>query len=91
MTSRAVIALCALLCLSGASLAAEPSQPEGDTVKDAGTASEATESSPAEPEEPGTDRTPSDAETEGNASPPLNVYRHRPGACPEGPPCKEDE
>jgi hypothetical protein len=23
--------------------------------------------------------------------PPMNVMRHRPGACPEGPPCKEGD
>jgi hypothetical protein len=35
---------------------------------------------------------PSPAETEsGRDAAPIDVHRHRPGACPEGPPCKGDD
>ena len=35
--------------------------------------------------------TPAEAESDQDAAP-IDVHRHRPGACPEGPPCKgEDE
>jgi hypothetical protein len=38
------------------------------------------------------ERNPSPAETEsGQDAAPIDVHRHRPGACPEGPPCKGDE
>jgi len=30
-------------------------------------------------------------ESDGRSSPPIDVHRHRPGACPEGPPCKGDD
>jgi hypothetical protein len=29
--------------------------------------------------------------SEDQRSPPIDVHRHRPGACPEGPPCKGDD
>lgn len=29
--------------------------------------------------------------SDGRSSPPIDVHRHRPGACPEGPPCKGDD
>jgi hypothetical protein len=38
------------------------------------------------------ERNPSPAETDPDQdAAPIDVHRHRPGACPEGPPCKGDE
>jgi hypothetical protein len=33
----------------------------------------------------------SDSESGNRSQAPIDVHRHRPGACPEGPPCKGDE
>ena len=41
-------------------------------------------SGPSEPGSEATDQTESDDQD----TAPIDVHRHRPGACPEGPPCK---
>jgi hypothetical protein len=87
MMSRVAIALCLMLSLSGASLASGPSEP-GGKAEDAGATDATPDSSAAssKDEDPGeaTDQTESDDQD----TAPIDVHRHRPGACPEGPPCK---
>jgi len=87
MTSRVAIALC-LLLLSGPSLASGPSEPAGDTASKAGAASEAGDPASASAEDLDADDTAGEADPDGSKPAPIDVRRHRPGACPEGPPCK---
>jgi hypothetical protein len=87
MTSRVAIALC-LLLLSGPSLASGPSEPAGDTATKAGAASETGDPAAASSEDQDADDTAGDAEPDDSKPAPIDVHRHRPGACPEGPPCK---
>lgn len=88
MTPRIAIALCLILSLSGASLASGPSESGGKAAEDAGSTDATPDPSAAssEGEDPGeaTDQTESDDQEKA----PIDVHRHRPGACPEGPPCK---
>lgn len=88
MTPRIAIALCLILSLSGASLASGPSESGGKAAEDAGSTDATPDPSAAssEGEDPGeaTDQTESDDQD----TAPIDVHRHRPGACPEGPPCK---
>jgi hypothetical protein len=88
MTSRVAFALCLLLCLGGTSLAAEPSEPETAIPEEAG-AGPAEDQSATRPDDE-TDDSAAGDETD-KADAPMNVNRHRPGACPEGPPCKGEE
>jgi hypothetical protein len=90
MKPRVAIALCLLLSLGGSSLAAEPPPSEGETLEDSGAAKGTADPSAASPEDQNTDPSPA-AEPPGKDSPAMDVHRHRPGACPEGPPCKGDD
>jgi hypothetical protein len=89
MTPRIAIALCLILSLSGASLASGPSEPGSEAVEESSGATNATpdpgavDSEGDDPDE-ATDQTESDDQD----TAPIDVHRHRPGACPEGPPCK---
>ena len=90
MTPRIAIALCLILSLIGASLASGPSE-SGGKAEDAG----ATDATPdpsgtsSEGEDPGEATDQSESDDQDTA--PIDVHRHRPGACPEGPPCKGDD
>jgi hypothetical protein len=91
MTSRAAIALCLLLFLSGPSLASGPSGPGSDTEEKAGPTNAPGDPAAASSENQDADAPPGEAEPDGNKPAPIDVHRHRPGACPEGPPCKGDD
>ncbi|MBK5198994.1 MAG: hypothetical protein JJE37_12045 [Methyloceanibacter sp.] len=93
-------ALTALLAVSGPSLLIAADQPEAGSTPTIGAASGAGDGDPAktspggetspagETANPGSSQDPAKAGT-GTAT--MNVNRHRPGACPEGPPCKEGD
>ena len=91
MTSRVAIALCVLVLLSGAGLAAEPAQSESEASEGAGATNGTADQSAASPEDQQTDPSSTATEPDTKDSPPMDVHRHRPGACPEGPPCKGDD
>lgn len=88
MTSRVAIALYALLCTASLAIAAEPAAPEN------GAPDPESEMEVQSPPNPKGQADPSSSaaqpETVDPPVPPANVQRHRPGACPEGPPCKEE-
>jgi hypothetical protein len=94
MTSRVAIALCLLLSLSGASLASGPAAPSGAGGDNPGATGDNGEAAAPSAEDQDTGQEDGNA---GNAAPgkqeppPIDVHRFRPGACPEGPPCKGDE
>lgn len=84
----AVVALCMLAVMAAPSLAAEPLPPEGEPAAQAASP-DAAPGGPdvkADEETEASDGT-SESAGEGVSSPP---YRHRPGACPEGPPCQTE-
>ena len=89
MTPRIAIALCLILFVSGAGMASGPSE-SGGKAEDAGATDATSDGSAASSDEkPGEatdqiDQTDSDDQD----TAPIDVHRHRPGACPEGPPCK---
>ncbi len=92
MMSRVAIALCLLVGLGGVSLASGPSAPAGETAPGAAATNETADPSAAN--SAGEDQVTGDAagaaESGDSKPPPIDVHRHRPGACPEGPPCKGD-
>lgn len=49
------------------------------------------EPAPAQGSTIGTDVPGGEAKDEAKDQPPKNFTRHRPGACPEGPPCKVED
>ena len=79
----------AVAAIAGPSLAAEPLQPEGALATEAGGANAAPSDSEANTDE---QAGASDAagESAGKDASAPKEYRHRPGACPEGPPCKSE-
>jgi hypothetical protein len=89
MMSRFAIALCLLVALGGASLA---SGPGSEAAPGAAATNETADPSAASSD--GGDQATGDAAGEAESAdkkpPPIDVHRHRPGACPEGPPCKGD-
>jgi hypothetical protein len=91
MTSRVAVALCLLVFLSGPSLASGPSGPVTDTEEKAGATNAPGDPAAASSGDQDGDDTPGEAESDANKPPPIDVHRHRPGACPEGPPCKGDD
>jgi hypothetical protein len=91
MTSRVAIALCLLLFLSGSSLASGPSDPGSGTAEPAGATNETADPAAASSKDQDADDTPGEAESDDSKPAPIDVHRHRPGACPEGPPCKGDD
>jgi len=60
----------------------EPPAPPQESVPPADTATEDAEPKTDQPAGQTLDETD-------DKKPPMDVMRHRPGACPEGPPCKE--
>jgi hypothetical protein len=92
MTSRVAIAFCLLLSLSGSSLASGAPEPGADAAEDAAAQDETSNpAAPSSEEDQDTDDTTGQAEPDDQEQAPIDVHRHRPGACPEGPPCKGDE
>jgi hypothetical protein len=92
MTPRAAIALCLLLSLSGASPASGPSQSGNEAAEqNSGAADAAADPAAAKSEGQDTDGATDDTESDDQEAAPIDVHRHRPGACPEGPPCKGGE
>jgi hypothetical protein len=92
MTSRVAIALCLLLSLSGPSLASGPSQSGGEATEQNSTANPApVDPAAANSKGQDTDDTTEATESDDQEPAPIDVHRHRPGACPEGPPCKGGE
>jgi hypothetical protein len=87
MMFRVAIALCALLAVGGLAMAAEPAGPESENMIKIEPEAEAP---PAANSEDDTDSSDAPADAADQPPPPPNVYRHRPGACPEGPPCKDE-
>jgi hypothetical protein len=87
MKKPVVVAFCVLVAMTGAGLAAEPLQPEEGSVAEAGEANAAPDT-PEAKEEDRIDSSTAASEADGEDAPPAKEYRHRPGACPEGPPCK---
>lgn len=83
------IALYVLLSVGGSSMAAEPPQSESETSQDAGAAEGTADPLAASPQK--ADPSPTATEPADEESPAMDVNRHRPGACPEGPPCKGDD
>ena len=82
MTPRIAIALCLILSLSGASLASGPSE-SGGKAEDAGATDATSDPSAAssEGEDPG-EATDQDRDSDDQDTAPIDVHRHRPGACP---------
>jgi hypothetical protein len=92
MTSRAAIALCLLLSLSGASLASGPSQSDSEAAEqNSGAADAAANPAAAKSQGQDTEGATDATEPDDQEAAPIDVHRHRPGACPEGPPCKGGE
>jgi hypothetical protein len=92
MTSRVAIALCLLLSLSGPSLASGPSQSDSEaTEQNSGTTDATADPAAANSNGQDTDQTTDETESNDQEPAPIDVHRHRPGACPEGPPCKGGE
>jgi hypothetical protein len=87
MMSRVAIALCLMLSLSGASLASGPSE-SGSKAEDAGATDVAPDPSAASSEGEDAGEATDQTESDDQDTAPIDVHRHRPGACPEGPPCK---
>lgn len=90
MTSRIALALCLLLALSGLSFASGPSESGSEAAEDAGATDGPATPSAQSSESQDTGGTPAETESDQDAAP-IDVHRHRPGACPEGPPCKGDD
>jgi hypothetical protein len=92
MTSRLALALCLLLSLSGLSLASGAPEPGSQAVEEGSGATNATpDQGAADSEDQDTNDTAGESESGDQEQAPIDVHRHRPGACPEGPPCKGDE
>jgi hypothetical protein len=91
MTSRIAITLCLLLSVSGPSLASGPPEPGSEAAEDAGATDQTADPVAPSSEDQDTDDTTGQAESDDQDSAPIDVHRHRPGACPEGPPCKGDD
>ncbi len=89
MTPRIAIALCLILSLSGASLASGPSE-SGGKAEDAGATDATADPSAASSEGDDPGEATDQIESDDQDIAPIDVHRHRPGACPEGPPCKGD-
>jgi len=88
MMCRVAIALCLLFLLCGSGLASGPSEPGSPAPEEAGATNGTGDPAAASPEDPDTDDTAGQAESDDKKSAPIDVHRHRPGACPEGPPAK---
>ena len=92
MTSRVTIALCLLLSLICPSLASGPSKSGSEAVEQNSDAADAAaDPAAANSEDQDGDETSGQAESGDGKPPQIDVHRHRPGACPEGPPCKGDD
>jgi hypothetical protein len=92
MTPRTALALSLLLAFSCPSLASGPSVPGSEAVKESSGATNATpDPSAANSEGQDTNDAAGKSESGDQQQAPIDVHRHRPGACPEGPPCKGDE
>ncbi|HXG80113.1 MAG TPA: hypothetical protein VNJ31_12355, partial [Methyloceanibacter sp.] len=65
-----------------------PAGPEGDEAPAAATKSETPPPADQNDETAPSTEAPADAD---EPFPSPDVHRHRPGACPEGPPCKDDD
>jgi hypothetical protein len=91
MTSRIALALGLLLSLGGPNLASGPSEPDAEAAKGAAPADESANPAAPSSEDQATDDMPGESESDDQQQAPIDVHRHRPGACPEGPPCKAEE
>ena len=91
MTSRVAIALCLLLSLSGASLASGSAAPNGAGGDNQGATGDNDEAAAPSAEDKDAGQDDNNAASGKQEPPPIDVHRFRPGACPEGPPCKGDE
>jgi hypothetical protein len=91
MTFRVALALGLLLALSCPSLASGTSEPGSEAVEESSGATNATpDPGAADSEDQDTDDRAGKSESGDQQQAPIDV-RHRPGACPEGPPRKGDE
>jgi hypothetical protein len=87
-------ALTALLAVSGPSLLIAADQPEAGSGTTIGAASEAGDADPGKASPAGETANPDPSQEPakaGTGPATMNVNRHRPGACPEGPPCKDGD
>ena len=85
MTPRIAIALCLILSLSDASLA---SGPAAKLSKKAHATNATPDPGAADSEGDDPDEATDQTESDDQDTAPIDVHRHRPSACPEGPPCK---
>ena len=84
-----ITALSIFAAMAAPSLAAEPAQPPSEQAAPIEDADPAPGDSVANPDDkPGASGAA--GESAGNNTKPAKEYRHRPGACPEGPPCKSE-
>lgn len=94
MKALVAVAVTVLLVVSGSGVLIAADSPETASGTTMGTTPEEGDADPAKTSPAGEDAktTPlqdaSEPDTKGST---MNVNRHRPGACPEGPPCKEGD
>lgn len=82
------VALAATLALSGGALLIAAEQPAGTPASDGSQAAPAGTAESLPPKDQSRPESDGPPAKEGSASSTIDVHRHRPGACPEGPPCK---
>jgi hypothetical protein len=90
MISRIAIALFLLLSVGAAAQAAESQQSGDEAPMNEGMAKDSVEP-PANDNAQDADDMSGQSEAGAKDRAPLDVHRHRPGACPEGPPCKKED
>lgn len=94
MKALVAVAVTVLLVVSGSGVLIAADSPETASGTTVGTTPEEGDADPAKTGPAGEDAktTPSQGASEpDDGSSTMNVNRHRPGACPEGPPCKEGD